>query len=497
MAKAPNNLADLSLSEVASGIADGTFSSVEVTKDSLDRLTTLGRSLHCVINCDTEAARLAARRADEARAAGHSLGPLHGVPLAHKDAFYRAGRISTCGSRILSDYVPEQTATVLERLDASGALDVAQLNMTEFATGAPVFGHNRITGTPCNPWNTDYGVGGSSSGPAAAVAARLVPGALASDTGGSIRIPASCTGLVGIKPTYGRVSRFGAMPLAFSFDHPGVMTRTIADCALMLEAIAGHDPHDPTTSELPVPHYSKMLGEGVKGLRIGVPENYFNDFVVDEIRQILEAAVAVLSEAGADIVPVRMPDPLDNAVDMHRVIFQAEAASFHREWLEHRSNEYGPWSRQRIEPGLKISATSYIEAQQYRAALSDEFDRVVFDRVEVLFAPVVPIPLPTLAESDPDNLVDHMDLSNRVSHTTRPINFLGLPALSVPAGFDQNGLPVGFQLIGRSFDEALLFQVGQAYERETNWPSIAPPITYKRRARSRLRRRRLSNRSPS
>ncbi len=477
MAITRTDISELNLTEVASGIAERAFSSVEVTQASLDRLTTRGRALNCVVNCDVDAGLAAARHADAALSAGEKFGLLHGVPLAHKDAFYRAGRISACGSRILSDHIPEQTATVLERLDAAGALDIAQLNMTEFATGAPVFGHNRITGTPCNPWNTAYGVGGSSSGPAAAVAARLVPGALASDTGGSIRIPASCCGVVGIKPTYGRVSRYGAMPLAFSFDHPGVITRTIADCALMLEVIAGRDPRDPTSDDLPVPDYRAALEGGVKGLRMGVPEDYFYDYVEDEIGRVLEASVAVFSKAGADIVQIRMPAALAGSVDRHRVIFQAEAASFHREWIERRANEYGPWTRQRIEPGLKLSALDYIAAQQYRDALLQEFRAVVFDKADVLFAPVVPIPVPTLTESDPDNLDDYQDLSNRVSHGTRPINFLGLPALSVPAGFDTNGLPVGFQLIGQPFDETTLFRVGRAYERETEWTTIAPPTS--------------------
>ena len=475
MAIEGTDISEFSLIDVAAGIAERSFSSVEVTRTSLDRLTTLGDQLNCVASIDVEAALAAAGRADAALAACQNHGPLHGVPLAHKDAFYRTGRISACGSRIMSDHIADQTATVLERLDAAGALDVAQLNMTEFATGAPVFGHNRITGTPCNPWNTAYGVGGSSSGPAAAVAARLTHAALASDTGGSIRIPASCCGVVGIKPTYGRVSRYGAMPLAFSFDHPGVITRTIADCALMLEVIAGHDPRDLTSSELPVPSYRETLEDGVKGLRIGVPEDYFYDYVDDEIGQVLDASIAVLANAGADIVRVRMPAALARSVDMHRVIFQAEAASFHREWIERQANEYGPWTRQRIEPGLKVSALDYIAAQQYRDALLHEFRTTVFDNADVLFAPVVPIPVPTLTESDPDNLDDYQGLSNRVSHGTRPINFLGLPALSVPAGFDTNGLPVGFQLIGQFFDEATLFRVGRAYERETDWTTMAPP----------------------
>ena len=474
MALTDTDIANLSLSNVAAGIAARDFSSLEVTEICLDRLATTGATLNAVVGCDADEAVAAARRADEALAAGHGLGPLHGVPLAHKDAFYRAGRISACGSRILAEHVADTTATVLARLDAAGALDIARLNMTEFATGAPVFGHNPITGTPRNPWNPAHGVGGSSSGPAAAVAARLIHGALASDTGGSIRIPASCCGLVGIKPTYGRVSRYGAMPLAFSFDHPGTLTRTIADCALMLEVIAGHDSRDPTTSTQAVPRYRDTIEQGTKGVRIGIPENYFYDHVDDEIREILEATLAVLADSGADLVRARMPASLTGANDEHRIIFQAEASSYHRNWIETRPDDYGPWTLQRIEPGLDISAIRYVEAQQFREALMVEFMAAAFETADVLYAPVVPIPVPTLEASDPDNLSDYLELSGRVSHCTRPINFLGLPALSVPAGFDENRLPVGFQLIGRPFDEALLFQVGRAYERETEWSTTAP-----------------------
>ena len=467
-------MASMSLAEMAAGIANRNFSSLEATEATLERLSKTGAAFNAVAACNADIALDAARRADAKLAASDTTGVLHGVPLAHKDAFYRVGRISACGSRILADQVADRTAAVLERLDAAGALDVAQLNMTEFATGAPVFGHNRITGTPRNPWNPDHGVGGSSSGPAAAVAAGLVSAALASDTGGSIRIPASCCGLVGIKPTYGRVSRYGAMPLAYSFDHPGIVTRSVEDCALMLEVIAGHDPRDSTTTTLPVPRYRDTIENGIAGMRIGVPQNYFYDYVEDEIGAVLEAAVAVFAAAGAEIVPVRMPESLATAVDAHRIIFQSEAASFHRWWIEQRPEDYGPWTRQRIEPGLEIAATRYVDAQQSRETITSEFSAAAFSSADVLFTPVVPIPVPTLEASDPDNLVDYLELSSRVSHCTRPINLLGVPALSIPGGFDKAGLPVGFQLVGRHFDEALLFQAGAAYERATHWPTIAP-----------------------
>ena len=471
-----HEIADLSLSEVAACIADGRLSSRDVTRVCLDRIATLGRDHSSVVRCEPEAALAAAECADEDRAAGRMRGPLHGVPLAHKDMFYRQGQISACGSRILADHRPDHTAHVLERLDAAGALDIARLNMTEFATGAPVFGHNPITGTPRNPWNTEHGTGGSSSGPASAVAARLVAGALASDTGGSIRVPASCCGVVGIMPTYGRVSRYGAMPLSASWDHVGVVTRTVTDSALMLGLIAGHDPRDPTTSTNSVPDYLEGIETGAKGIRIAVSKDYFYDHVDVEIGRHLDASLEWLREAGADIVPVQMPQSLDQALEMHRIVFQFEAAQHHRDWINNRSEDYTAWTRLRLSPGLDIPAERYTEALEQREKLREEFSAAVFDSADMLHAPVVPIPVPTIADSDPDTCPDYLELSAHVSHCTRPINALHLPALCLPVELDQNGVPVGFQLIGRPNDEATLFRVGRAFERESEWDALNPPL---------------------
>ena len=471
-----DEIADLSLNEVAACIADGRLTSREVTRVCLDRIATLGRQHRSVVRCEPGAALAAAERADEELAAGRLRGPLHGVPLAHKDMFYRQGQISACGSRILADHRPDHTAHVLKRLDMAGALDIARLNMTEFATGAPVYGHNPITGTPRNPWNTDHGTGGSSSGPASAVAARLIYGALASDTGGSIRVPASCCGVVGIMPTYGRVSRYGAMPLSTSWDHVGAMTRTVKDSALMLGVIAGHDSNDPASNTSPVPDYVSDIEDGAKGVRIAVSEDYFYDYVDDEVRRHLDASLASLRTAGADIVHIRLPESLDGALEMHRIVFQFEAARYHRKWISDRPDDYTAWTRQRLAPGLDIPVERYAEALEQRERLLAEFSAAVFDQADMLHAPVVPTPVPTIAESDPDNRDDYLELSARVSHTTRPINAFHLPALSLPAGLDHNRVPVGFQLIGRPDDEATLFRIGRAYERESGWQTFGPPI---------------------
>jgi aspartyl-tRNA(Asn)/glutamyl-tRNA(Gln) amidotransferase subunit A len=469
-------LAQLNLTEVAAGIAAKRYSSVEVTRNCLDRLAGIGERLTCVAGIDAEVALTDAKIADADLASGRLRGPLHGVPLGHKDMFFRAGRLTACGSRILAEFVPDHTATVLTRLDAAGALDIARLNMVEFATGGSVFGHNPITGTPKNPWNPAYVTGGSSSGSGAAVAARVVYGALASDTGGSLRIPASCCGLVGIKPTYGRVSRYGAMPLAFSLDHPGVVTRTVGDCALLLGLVAGHDPNDPRSSTRSVPDYSASIEDDVGGLRIGVPNNYFYDYLDGDIRTILDVSIAEYRTAGAVIVPVDIPPSFAQASSLNSLIFHVEAGRVHSKWLRDCPDKYGPRTSDRFVAGLHFPATRYIEALELRTGLLADFVEMVFDKVDILHAPVVPVPLPTIEDSDPAHLPDYGDYSARISHCTRPLNFLGLPTLSMPAGFDGNGLPVGFQLIGRPFDEALLFRAGRVYERETDWTIAAPTL---------------------
>ncbi len=466
-------IAGLSLTEVATRIAACELSSVEVTRACLARLDCYGHRLNCIAGIDPEAALAAAEAADAELAAGRPRGPLHGVPLAHKDMFYRAGRVSACGSRIRAEFVPDYRATVLDRLDAAGALDIARLNMVEFGFGPT--GHNEITSTPRNPWNPDYVTGGSSSGPAAAVAARLVYGTLGSDTGGSIRQPAAFCGLVGIKPTYGRVSRYGAMPMAFTLDAIGPLARTVSDCALLMQTIAGHDPMDPTTSSRPVPNYLAALESGVRGLCIAVAETYFYDSVDAEVSRMIKDSLAVFRALGAEIVPVTIPS-MDLADSMVSLIVMVEGATVHSRWLRERRQDYGAQTLGRLLPGLFYPATRYVEALNLRHKVLADFAEAVFERADALHIPTMPMPVPTIAESDVAAKPNFMDYLRPFGHCTRPFSYLGLPALSVPAGFTANGLPCAFQLVGRPFDEAMLFRAARAYERETAWTSMAPPL---------------------
>ncbi|MCK6452094.1 MAG: amidase [Alphaproteobacteria bacterium] len=467
-------LAGMTLAALAKALARGKVSAVEATTASLKGLESIGRQLNAVAGVDPEQAVRDARRADRERAQGRRRGPLHGVPLAHKDMYYRKGRLSECGSIIRKGYVPRVTATVLRRLDAAGALDIARLNMVEFALGPT--GHNPHTGHVRNPWNTAHVTGGSSSGPAASVAARLVYGALGSDTGGSIRLPAACCGLVGIKPTYGLVSRFGAMPLSFSQDHVGPITRTIEDAALMLQAIAGPDPEDATTVARRVPNFRAELDKGVKGRTIAIADGWFRDGMSDEVAHLLDAAAAVYRRLGARVQRIAVPS-LDRINDMGMLITGVEAASYHGAWMRERPQDYSNAVRARIQQGMLYPAVRYVEALRLRARMLDWFQAEVMGRAEVMLAPVLSTPVPTIASTDADGDPGTLGAVVQVARNTRPINYLGLPAVSVPCGWTRNGLPAGFQLVGRPFAETRLIRWARAYEREGGSTDRAPPIS--------------------
>jgi aspartyl-tRNA(Asn)/glutamyl-tRNA(Gln) amidotransferase subunit A len=464
----------LSLSEAAAAIARRKVSSVELTQACLARMERLGARLNCIAAVDAEAALGQARKADRELKRGRKRGPLHGVPLAHKDMYYRKGRVSGCGSRIRKDFVPDHTATVLERLDAAGALDIARLNMVEFALG--ITGHNEITGHVRNPWNPAHITGGSSSGSASAVAARLVYGTLGSDTGGSIRFPAACCGLVGIKATNGRVSRHGAMPLSFSFDNVGPLARTTRDAALILQTIAGFDERDPTSSRRPVGSFLGELEKGAKGLRVGVPENYFYDSLAPEAEKPVRASLEVLRRAGARLVSVRVPDSVSSTNAMTTSSIVAEGAGLHARWLRERPQDYGTQTRGRLMLGMLCPASRYVEMLNLRAPIAAEFVDAVFAKADVLHTPVLPVEVPTIAETDMAANPGFLALLRGLGHATRPFSFMGLPAISVPCGFTANGLPASFQLAGRPFDEATLFRVARAYERECDWHARAPEL---------------------
>lgn len=466
-------LAAHGLAGLAKRLAKGEIGAREATLAVLEGLEGRGRALNAVARLTPEAALAAADKADKARAAGQLLGPLHGVPMAHKDMFHRAGDLGECGSVIMRGRRHEVTATVIRRLDAAGAIDVGRLNMVEFALG--ITGHNTHTGHPRNPWDPSRITGGSTSGGAAAVAAGLVPATLGSDTGGSIRIPSSLCGLVGIKPTYGRVSRHGCMPLSFSLDHVGPLARSAEDAALLLQVIAGRDPGDPTTSGRPVPDHVAGLARPVRGLRLAVATGGLETPVDPEIGTAVEQGIAVLRGLGLAAAPVTVPSfGMLNA--LRRVLMLTECAAFHREHAAHRRQDFNPETINRMEPGFALSGVDYLRALSARGPLLEDFCRTVFADADVLALPTSPVPAPAIAATDTSGDARYLATANLLGALVGPFNYLGLPALTLPVGQDSAGMPVGLQLVGRPFAEGLLLRVAHAFEQATGPAVRRPPV---------------------
>ena len=464
----------LDLSEAAERVAAGRVSSVALTEACLARAKAWQASRNCFIRIDAESALEAARACDAELKRGRSRGPLHGVPLAHKDMFYRTGKTSTGGSKILRDRAATTTATVLQRLDAAGAIEVGVLNMAEFAAGPT--GHNIHFGHCRNAFDAARIPGGSSSGSAVAVAARAVFGALGSDTGASIRLPAAYNGVTGLKPTYGRVSRHAAMPRSWSMDHVGPFGRSARDCAMLLQVIAGHDPNDATTSMQPVPDYLSALGaERLSGLTIGIADH---DVALEpEIAAALDESARVLERIGAKLVPVKLPD-LGPLFRVGETIIKGEAAAMHRQWLATRPQDYSNGVRLRIEGGLFLPATDYIDALRLRGAMTARFIAETMKGIDLLHLPASAQLPPTVAESDMETASSEtlLGLFSKLTQFMRPFNFLGLPAISVPCGFSTGGLPLAYQLVGHPFAEATLLQVVDAYQRATEYHRVAPKL---------------------
>jgi aspartyl-tRNA(Asn)/glutamyl-tRNA(Gln) amidotransferase subunit A len=463
----------MSLTSVAQAISDKRVSSREVTQSCLDRIARWQPRLNAFMAIEAEAALKAADAADTALAKGGRRGALHGVPLAHKDMYYEAGKVVTCGSQIRRDFVATTTSTALQRLKDAGTIRLGSLQMSEFAYGPT--GHNSHYGPVHNPFALDRITGGSSSGSGAAVAARLTFAALGSDTGGSIRMPAHFCGVTGLKTTVGRVSRAGAMPLSQSLDTVGPLARSAEDCALLLGLMAGADPDDPTAVAGPLPDYAAATTGSIKGLTIGVPTAFYVDDLDADVAAALEATIAVLKREGANIVQVELPDQRQLTAAC-QLVLAVEAAAFHKRWLIERPQDYGPQVLMRLQNGLAIPGVLYLEAMRWRGPALAAHLTAVAD-VDAVIAPVAPVAAPTIAESDVGNSPDAEAVIQRLTRFTRPINYLGLPSLAIPTGFTRGGLPVGMQLVGRSFDEATLLRIGAAFQRATDFHDRVPAFT--------------------
>jgi aspartyl-tRNA(Asn)/glutamyl-tRNA(Gln) amidotransferase subunit A len=460
----------VNLEEIAKALRKRTISSVELVSDSLRRIAALDPKLKAFITVTGELAQSQARQADKDLADGRDHGPLQGIPIAVKDVFCTEGVRTTCGSKLFADHIPVHDAAVVERLRAAGAVIVGKTNMHELAYG--VTSVNPHFGTVRNPWGLDRIAGGSSGGSGAAVGAGMVPMAMGSDTGGSIRIPASFCGTVGLKPSFGRVSRYGVLPLDFSLDHMGPLTRCVRDAALTLNVLAGFDPRDETCSRCPVEPYLPSAPADIHGLRIGLPENFYFERVSPSVADSVRRATRLAEEAGANIVSLRVPD-VAQLNTIGRIILLSEASATMERYL-HRREDFGADVLALLDQGRLLPATDYINAQRVRRMLRQEF-QAVWKQVDCLLTPTTPTTAPKIGQST-INLDGEEDVRIASTRLARGINVLGLPALSLPCGFDEAGLPVGLQIIGPSFQEALILRVGATLEDLLNLTQRTPVL---------------------
>lgn len=455
-----STITDLTLIEIAARIADGSISSEQATSACLDRAERYDSGINAFRAVEAGRALARARAADRHRTSGLPLPLLHGVPLAHKDMFYRQGEESTCGSIIRRGWMAPVTADVLRRLDQAGAITLGRLNMSEFAVG-PI-GLNSHYGATRNPWNTGHVSGGSSSGPAAAVAAGFCFGALGSDTGASIRIPAAACGIVGLKTSLGRISRAGTMPLSSTLDVVGPLARSVSDVALLTAILAA--PADETLTVEAHPEILQALAGQLPDLRLGMSTGYLCQGLHPEIEQVFLRAAASFRDLGLVLHDVETSS-FGDAAALYGTIFGAEASGFHRQMLATHAQDYSPQVRARLLAGHDVSREAYCGAMAERSRIQQRVICEVFGSVDVLIAPVLAMPVPTIAEVDVGDGPGMAEVISGFLRLTSPVNVLGLPALSVPAGVTSNGLPAAIQLIGRPWSEALLLRLGRAFEK--------------------------------
>jgi aspartyl-tRNA(Asn)/glutamyl-tRNA(Gln) amidotransferase subunit A len=457
----------LTATEISAAYAARRLSPVELTQALLDRIAAHDRHLNAFIRVDAEAALDAARHAEKEMFAGRTRGRLHGVPIGIKDIIDIAGQPTTCHSKIMLGNAAREDAEVVRRLRAAGTLMLGKLSLHEFAIGGPAFD---LPFPPArNPWNLDHHPGGSSSGSGAALAGGLVPLALGTDTGGSIRNPASKTGVVGLKPTYGLVSRRGVFPLSFTLDHVGPMARSVADVALACDALAGHDAGDPGSAPASCRSFGTDLERGARGLRVGYVRHFHEaDMVADpEVAAALDEVALVLQQEGAQVRDIHLPR-LQEFAAAQRVILQAEAWAIHAKWLRERPGDYAEISRRKLMPGAFLSAGDYVHAQQRRGQLMAVVDDAFRD-VDILL---------TASSLDPACRIDDAAECVRgyTRHARTPFSLTGHPALAMMSGLSKAGLPLSVQFVGRSFDEVTLLRAAAAYERATKWSKHRPPL---------------------
>ncbi|MEE6178318.1 amidase [Mycobacterium sp. 050134] len=461
---------ELTIAGAAQQIQAGALSPVELTESVLARIDATNPQINAFSNVLAEQAADAAVLAEREIAGGRYRGPLHGIPIGVKEIYDMAGVRSTSSSRVRADYVPDRDSAVVAKLRGAGAVVMGRTHSHEFAYGV-------VTPQTRNPWSLDHIAGGSSGGSAAAVTVGACFLGLGSDTAGSIRIPAALCGTVGLKPTYGRVSRTGVTPFSWSLDHAGPLTRTVEDAALAMNAMAGYDPTDPGSTDVPVPDFSAGLGREVDGTTAGIPVNFFTERVDPEVSAAVDAACARLADLGVRLREVRLPST-DELMATEFGILRPEAAAYHRQMLHEHGDLYGDDVREALQAGSSALAIDYLDAQGKRAVIRQRW-RDLFDDIDVLIAPTVPVAAMEAGRPQvtwPDGTTEGpVEAYIRFS---APANLTGLPALTVPCGFTSAGLPIGLQIIGRSFDETTVLRVGHAYQSAADrqsWPPLFDP----------------------
>jgi len=468
-------LHELSIAEAGAQMRAGTLTSLALTGHALARIAEFDPRLHAFITVTEDRALRDAARADQALRAGIDLGPMHGIPYGLKDIFDTAGIRTTCNSWLMENHVPREDCEVESRLRAGGAVLLGKLNTHEFALGGP---SPELPFPPArNPWNPAHSPGASSSGSGAAVAAGLVHAALGSDTSGSVRSPACHCGVVGLKPTYGRVSRRGAFPLSYALDHNGPLAWTVEDCALVMQVVAGHDPLDPASADVPVPDFTAGIGRDLSGLRIGYARRFFAGLpgLSPEVLAAVDGAAGTLAEMGATVSEAELPSfDLFNACG--RVIMAAESYAIHEQDLRERPERFGRYTYQRIIPGAALTAADLVQAFRLRRELAEAVNGPVLDRFDALVCATALSPPARFADFG-----EHWPPPAAATATlTIPFNVTGNPALSVPAGFSRDGLPLGVQIVGRFFDELTVLRIGAAYQAATGLAARRAPMSWAR-----------------
>ena len=457
-------LTELTLCRAAELLRAGALSAVDYTEAHLDAIAQRDGRLNAFLTVLSETARAEARKADAQTGSGAERGPLHGITIAVKDIIDVAGTVTTCHSAVQVAPVAQQDAQVIRRLRAAGAIILGKTALSEFAAGGPAFD---LPWPPArNPWNTNHQPGGSSSGSAVAVAARMAPAALGTDTAGSVRHPAACCGVVGLKPTYDAVSRHGVFPLAFSLDHVGVLARNVADTALLHDVLCGPNAGDAARAGVPRDHQAALAAPDLGGLRIGVLDEFGHDADA-EIQEAFQGALRLAEQLGAELVPLRLP-PLEAFAGCGRLLLQAEAYAVHKDWLATRAQDYGKRARLRLLAGRSIDAASYINAQRLRRELTDAF-RAAMAGIDAALC--------VSSHSQPACFDQELGLDHSYERQARtPFNVTGSPALSIPMGMSSNGLPIGIQIVGHHHDEATILRVGNALEQASSRRDLRPPL---------------------